>query len=706
MKQVFQDLSSGDIMLEDIPCPQLKQGSVLIQTSNTLISSGTEKMLLDFGRGGWLKKAQQQPDKVRMVLDKMKTDGVKTTLDAVKSKLDQPLPLGYCNAGIVLESSSKFFKVGDRVLSNGSHAEVVCVPENLCAKIPDGVSNEAAAFTVLGAIALQGIRLAEPTLGERVVVMGLGLIGLMAVQILRANGCEVLGVDFDSSRCDLAKGFGASTVNPALGENVLESANVFSEGHGVDAVIITASSKSNEPVHQAAEMSRKRGRIILVGVVGLELSRADFYEKELSFQVSCSYGPGRYDTKYEDKGYDYPLPYVRWTEQRNFEAVLGLMRSGAISVESLISKKIDLTEVGSAYDSLGNPALLGLILNYPSSSKALMDKIIPLSQNYTTAKNEDVSCAVIGAGNYASRILIPAFKNTGAELHTLVTSGGATASHHGKKNGFKFASTDVDEALSNERVNTVIIATRHNAHAQQTIDALKKGKHIFVEKPLALTLNELEEINETYQSLAEKPVLMLGFNRRFSPYVQEAKKHIDNIGQPKTFIMTMNAGDIPADHWVQDADVGGGRIIGEACHYIDLMRYLAHSPISSCVATSIGRNPGMKVLDDKASITLTFEDGSMGTIHYFSNGGSQFPKERIDIFCDNSVIQIDNFKNIKYFGVNGGSKIRGGQNKGQKECVEAFVLAVKGESKAPIAYDEIMEVSRVSIEAANMLRSS
>ncbi|MDA9014266.1 bi-domain-containing oxidoreductase, partial [Porticoccaceae bacterium] len=630
-----------------------------------------------------------------------KTDGLSATYDAVKSKLDQPLPLGYCNVGKVLDGCDTGFEKGARVVSNGHHAEVVRVPKNLVASIPDEVDDETAAFTVLGAIAMQGIRLVNPTVGETVVT-GLGLIGLLAVQILRANGCRVLGVDFDSAKCELARQFGAEVVDLSKEQDPIIMAEAYSRGRGVDAVIITASSKSNDIVHQAATMCRKRGRIVLVGVVGLELSRADFYEKELTFQVSCSYGPGRYDEAYEDKGMDYPLGFVRWTEQRNFEAVMDLMASGSIDVKPLISHRFKIDDAVAAYEKLDDRSSLGILLDYQGPTEESISKnTVELSENNIN-KAQKGNVAFIGGGNYASRVLIPAFKRAGANLTALVTSGGMSAVHHGKKNGFLKASTDIEQALD-YTVDSVVIATQHNLHASQTVKALEAGKHVFVEKPLALTHEEIDKIQASQKEF--KSMVMVGYNRRFSPHIQKIKSLLDAKPSPKTFIMTMNAGEIPKEHWTQDAEIGGGRIIGEACHYIDLMRFLAGSKIKSFNTVKMGENDFVEVTEDKALISLTFEDGSMGSIHYFANGGKSFPKERIEVFCDNAVLQLDNFRKLRGFGWKGFNKMNlWSQDKGQENCVDAFMESVRQGRENPIPQDEIFEVARVSVDIAEMLR--
>jgi predicted dehydrogenase/threonine dehydrogenase-like Zn-dependent dehydrogenase len=709
LKQILQNLSNGETSLVDVPSPRNIKSNVLIATKNSVVSAGTERMLVNFGKSNLLNKAKQQPDKVKEVLNKVVTDGLVATIDAVKSKLDQPLPLGYCNAGVVLESDVSNFEVGDRVVSNGNHAEVVRVPKNLCVKIPDGVDDESAAFTVIGAVGLQGIRLIQPTIGECFVVTGLGLVGLMCVQMLRANGCRVLGVDFDSKKCELARQFGAETVDLSKDDDPVIFARSFSRGRGVDGVLVTAATQSDEVMHQAAEMCRKRGRIVLVGVVGLKLRRDDFFKKELTFQVSASYGPGRYDSFYEEDGNDYPVGFVRWTEQRNFEAVLDMMDSGALDVQPLITHRYDIKNAIKAYTLLDDPSALGIVLNYPAQDKVKLQKSkVKLLSKPSTMPVKAAPCiGFIGAGNYASRILIPAFKETESVLDTLVTSGGISGVHHGNKNSFLTASTSIDDVLNNESINTVAIVTRHDAHATQVVDSLNAGKHVFVEKPLALTLDEIEQIDKAYKenNKSKNVKLMVGFNRRFAPHIIKIKELMSNHQSPKSILMTVNAGPIPAEHWVQDIHVGGGRIVGEGCHFIDLMRHLVGHSIVDFTATMMGNAPGVEVREDKASITLTFADGSFGTILYLANGGSAFPKERIEVFCDNAVLQMDNYRVLNGYGWPGFKKMKlFKQDKGQKACVQSFVSSIIDGKEVPIPYEETIESSRVSIEVANALR--
>lgn len=713
MKQILQDMSKGATYIKEAPAPVASRESVLIASSVSLISAGTERMLVGFGRASMLDKARQQPEKVKMVLEKIQTDGLMTTIEAVQSKLAQPLPLGYCNVGVVVEIGAgvEGFKAGDRVVSNGPHADIVKVSKNLCARIPDAVDDESAAFVVVASIGLQGLRLAQPTLGETFVVTGVGLIGLLTLQLLRAHGCRVLAIDFDEAKLALARQYGAATCNPGVGEDPVATGMALSRGKGVDGVIITASTKSNDPVTQAARMCRKRGRIVLVGVTGLELNRADFYEKELSFQVSCSYGPGRYDPNYEDKGQDYPLGFVRWTEQRNFEAVLDMLASGQLDVKPLITHRFAFENAPQAYQMLTeDTGGLGFLLQY---SSPVIDRAIRRVALVPDAKFDAQRPVLgfIGAGNYASRMLIPAFKAAGAQLHTIVSAGGINGVIHGEKAGFADASTDMAVMLANATINTVAIVTRHDTHARFVAQALKAGKNVFVEKPLAILHAELADVQAAYAEAHQSgkqsgygPQLMVGFNRRFSPQVQKMKALLQAVKEAKSFIMTMNAGAIPAHHWTQDNAVGGGRIIGEACHFIDLMRFLAGSPIVSIQARCMGDTPGVQITEDKASITLGFEDGSFGTILYLANGAASFPKERVEVFAAGRVLHLDNFRKLQGYGWPGFSKMNlWKQDKGQNACAAAFLQAVQRGVPA-IPPEEIFEVARVTIDVAEQLR--
>ena len=709
MKQLLQSLKDGSTELSEVPAPKFTTGQNLISTSTTLVSVGTERMLVEFGRANILQKARSQPDKVKMVLSKAKTDGVISTIDAVKSKLDQPMALGYCNVGRIIETDVDGFATGDRVVSNGKHAEVVSVAKNLCAKIPDNVSDESAAFTVVSAIGLQGIRLVNPTLGETVVVTGLGLIGLLTVQMLVAHGCRVFGIDVDPARIELARSFGAETCNPNEGEDVIGKAKSFSRGTGVDAVIITAASTSNDIVSQAANMCRQRGRIVLVGVVGLELSRADFYEKELTFQVSCSYGPGRYDHNYERNGMDYPIGFVRWTEQRNFQAVLDMMSSGLIKLDQLITHRFDISEGSAAFSLLvSDEPALGILLSFGKDDdlKKLKRKVNLTTEEKPALTGSREAIGFFGAGNYAGRVLIPAFKASNANLLTLVSGGGVSAVYFGKKFKFKTASTDPSLVFKDEKINTVVVATQHDLHASQVLSALENGKSVFCEKPLCLTLTELDAIQTC---LINRPnqKLMVGFNRRFAPHVRKMKQLLDRTHAPKSVIITVNAGHIPSDHWTQDPIKGGGRIIGEACHFIDLARHLVDSPISNHYVQLLGANDASREKNDKVTMSLAFDDGSFAAIHYLANGHKSFPKERVEVFVDGRVLQLDNFLKLRGWGWKNFKSMRlWRQDKGQRACVAAFLKALRGKAPTPIDREQLFEVSRVSIEVAKLASKS
>ncbi|HUS09402.1 MAG TPA: bi-domain-containing oxidoreductase [Pyrinomonadaceae bacterium] len=717
MKQILQNLGTGETILAEVPSPACRQGNVLIRTSTSLLSVGTERMLIDFGKAGWIEKARKQPDKVKQVIDKIKTDGLFTTLETVKAKLDQPIPLGYCNAGRVIASQIEgadrvAFEPGDRLVSNGAHAEIVCVPKNLCAKIPEGVSDEEAAFTVVGAIGLQGIRLLQPTLGESITVTGLGLIGLIAVQLLRASGCRVLGIDFDPAKCALAEQFGAEAVTLSKGEDPVQRAMAFSRGRGMDGVLITASTQSNEPVHQAALMCRKRGRIVLVGVTGLELSRADFYEKELSFQVSCSYGPGRYDDDYEQKGRDYPVGFVRWTEQRNFEAVLDLIANRQIDLRPLISHRFSFDNALQGYSLIAQGQGLGLLLQYGDSATAVPREAVQSTIELRPAPAVDhlrPTVGLVGAGNFTGLVLLPHLVKTGARLKTIVSAGGVTGTHFGRKFGFELSSTDVAAVFDDPEINTVMITTRHNSHAAFVLRALRARKHVYVEKPLCLTREELREIAHASNSAKSEnsgPILMVGFNRRFAPQVARMKSLLDAVSEPKTLVMTVNAGAIPLNHWTQDPAVGGGRVIGEGCHYIDLLRFLVGVNIDSVFASQIDTKDAGGVADDKMTITISFTDGSLGTIHYFANGHKSFPKERLEVFCAGRVLKLDNFRKLQGYGWRGFNKMNlWRQDKGHSGEIAAFISAITNRTGSPIPFHEIVEVTEATFSAVECARA-
>lgn len=705
MKQILQNLGNGETILAEVPCPRRGSGWVLSQTTRTLVSLGTEKMLIDFGKSGWISKARAQPDKVKQVLQKIKTDGLWTTLDAVKAKLDTPIPLGYCHVGRVVESDSgSGLSAGTRIVSNGAHAEMVSVPVNLTAKIPDSVTDEQAAFTVVAAIGLQGIRLIQPTLGERVVVSGLGLIGLLAVQMLRAQGCQVLGIDFDQTKLRLAEQFGAETVDLSAGQDPVRAAEQWTGGSGVDAVLITASTKSDELIHQAATMCRKRGRIVLVGVIGLDLQRADFYEKELTFQVSCSYGPGRYDDNYEKRGLDYPIGFVRWTEQRNFLAVLELMADGKIVVDPLITHRFPFDQALEGYRAVGEPGAMGILLEYDADEPATSDRTkrqISIQAKPIARTPGQVAVGFIGAGGFTTRMLLPLLPQKNVLRKSIVSSTGVSAAYAGKKFGFQEISSDSDSVFQDPEIDAVFITTPHNSHAGLVCDALQAEKHVFVEKPLAMNLDELSKVTEAIQQAPDR-CLMVGFNRRFSPHMIAMKKWLGANKGARAIIITVNAGAIPADHWTQDAAIGGGRIIGEACHFIDLARFLADAPITAVTATPM---EGEGRLGDCVAIQLAFENGSIATVHYLANGSKSFPKERIEVFSSGRVLICDNFRVSRELGGRGKLKTRN-QDKGHANELASFINCLSQGGPTPIRLEELIEVTRVTVEAAAQVRDA
>lgn len=706
MKQVLQNLKTGEIELAEVPCPIVKSGSLLIQSRASLISPGTERMLIEFGRGSLLAKAKSQPDKVRQVLDKVKTDGLIPTMEAVFSKLDEPQWMGMCNVGRVVEVGAGVteFAVGDRVVNNGYHAEMVSVPQNLCARLPDNVTDEQGAFVVLGSIGLQGIRLLQPTLGETIVVVGLGMIGLLTVQLLRAHGCTVVGIDTDATRLEMARSFGALPVNLPGGADPIAQARAYSNGRGVDGVIITASAKTNDIVHQAAQMCRQRGRIVLVGVVGLELNRSDFYRKELSFQVSCSYGPGRYDPNYEDRGNDYPIGFVRWTEQRNFEAVIDMLASNRLDVQPLITSRLPHARAAEGYKSLTDDRdTLGIILEYPDAPPPMSRTVTPSASNAAPpskpSANGLAGIGMVGAGNFAKMTLLPALKGCPVKLRAVASAGGISCTHTARKFGFEVATTDYKTLLADPGVDLAMIVTRHNLHARMVLEFLESGKHVMVEKPLCLTREELDQISAAYARTSGRQ-LLVGFNRRFSPHVQKMKQLLAGRSEPMTISTMINAGVIPKESWTQDPLVGGGRILGEGCHWIDMMMYLTGAPVTRVSATRVGDSPALAVRDDKMSITLSFADGSMGTLHYFGNGHRSYPKETAEVFCDGKVLRLDNFRVLHGYGWKNFKKLKlYRQDKGHVGQFRQLTEAVARGGPPVMPFSDIVNVMMATLAA-------
>lgn len=701
MKQIIQDLKNGATILEEIPMPLVKRGAVLIKTHRSLVSLGTEKMLVEFGKGNLIAKARQQPDKVKQVLDKIKTEGLMPTLEAVFNKLGEPLPLGYCNAGEVIAVGEGVteFSIGDRVASNGHHAEVVCVPKNLVAKIPDNVTYEEASFAVIGSIGLQGIRLVNPTLGETVVVIGLGLIGLLTAELLVANGCQVIGFDYDQRKVELAQQKGVQAFNAANGD-VVKIVESLTHQIGADAVLITASTSSNDVISQAANMSRKRGRIVLVGVIGLDIKRDDFYKKELSFQVSCSYGPGRYDEDYEQKGVDYPIGFVRWTEKRNFETILQAISKRQIAVTDVITERVPLKEYLTIYNNLGKGSIASILEYTPDQVQEA--RTVEVVQKSWKGSGKGI-IGIIGAGNFTKMTVMPALKHSGAQYKYISSAGGLTATSLAKKYGIAQATTDYRQILEDQDVDLVIITTRHDLHARMVTATLQSGKHVFVEKPLAIDPEGLAAIIDAYRHLGNGASVNVGFNRRFSPYAQKAKSLIGEAGAELNMIATMNAGFIPRDVWVQDMKTGGGRIIGEACHFIDLMQFFSGSQVRSVVMSGLGVQPEENT--DNAIITLRFENGAQGVIHYFSNGSKSYPKERIELYTQGRTLVIDNFRKMSGYGFGRFSTLRSGLDKGHKAQFKALVDNIKTTGQPLVAFDDLVNTTKASFAALESLRT-
>ncbi|MEQ8242505.1 bi-domain-containing oxidoreductase [Fulvivirga sp.] len=699
MKQILQSFKTGKTELTEIPVPNVGKGQVLIRTTRSLVSLGTEKMLVDFGKANLLQKARQQPDKVKMVLDKIKTDGLRPTMETVFNKLEQPLPLGYSNVGVVEEIGEGVneFKKGDRVVSNGPHAEYVVVPKNLVALIPKNVSDDEAAFTVIASIGLQGIRLVNPTLGETVVVTGLGLIGLLTAQLLKANGCWVIGIDIDQNKCDLASSMGIDTINPA-GNDPVNRALELTDNIGVDAVIITASTKSNEVISQSAKMCRKRGRVVLVGVIGLELSRADFYEKEITFQVSCSYGPGRYDISYEEKGNDYPIGFVRWTEKRNFETILKAISANQLDVKSLISEIVELKDYQNIYSEMGNVNTVASIINYSDSPQSINRGI---EINPRSFKGQKGVLGIVGAGNFTKMTLLPALKGLSPNIKSIVSSKGVNGTALAKKYGISKSATDIQEVLQDHEIDTIIITTRHDAHAGQVVDGLKAGKNVFVEKPLALSQSELKSIENALETT--KGSLMVGFNRRFSPHIKQIKKSLGAEPGSINLLATMNAGFIPHDSWVHDLQVGGGRIIGEACHFVDLAVYLTDSLVSSVCFNALGKYPEENT--DNGTLLLKHDNGAISTINYFSNGAKSYSKERVEVYSQNRTWIVDNFRVTNGYNVKGFKKLKTKLDKGHKAQFEAYLDHIQSGGIPLIPITELLNVSKASLAAIESLKS-
>jgi predicted dehydrogenase len=705
MKQLIQSFKTGELGLFDVPAPVCGENGALVQTTVSLVSAGTEKMLVDFAKKSMIAKAKDRPDLVKQVVDKMKKEGVRNTLEKVFTKLDTPIPLGYSLAGRVVEVGSNMsgLGIGDRVACGGAgyanHAEINYVPKNLMVRIPDGVDDIDASFVTVGAIALQGVRQTAPLLGEKIAVMGLGLLGQLTVQLLKANGCKVIGSDIDPDKMALAKKLGCDEVCHA-GE-LIAKANEFSNGHGVDAVIIAASTSSNGPITDAAEISRMRGRVVLVGMVGMDVPRNTYYKKELDIKLSMAYGPGRYDPEYEEKGVDYPYDLVRFTEQRNFEAFLGLIQEGKITPKELITHTYDFDDAMTAYDLLEGKIqekYLGIVLTYKNEINLDEHKIVRRSEKAVTS--DKVNVGLIGAGNFTKSVILPNMAKVGGyELVGLCTATGVSAQGTGKKYDFKYITTNSDEIYKNSEINSVFVTTQHDKHASSVIKAIEAGKHCFVEKPLCIYEEELEAINAAYDG---KSIVQVGFNRRFAPMIETMKNKLK--GQV-SINYRVNAGIIPKEVWIQDRTIGGGRIIGEVCHFIDTCSYLIGSEVASVYASTVQKTDQSIPDEDNVTIILNYANGSTATIGYFAYGDNSMPKEYIEAFGNGVSMQLNDFRGLSiYSGGKAKKEKSANQDKGFVGEFKAFKASV--ESGVPvISFESIYNTTKTTFKILESIRS-
>ena len=692
MKQVIQNFKSGELYVDEVPVPSISEGMILVENKFSLISAGTERGTVKVGKANLLGKAKQRPDLVAQVLQNIKKEGLKATLDKVKTKLDSLKALGYSTSGVVTASmdSKNVFQVGDRVACAGqdyaSHAEIVAIPQNLMAKIPDNVSFEDASYTTLGAIALQGVRQSDPNLGDNVCVIGLGLLGQITCQLLKANGCNVFGIDLSSRLVALAEETSADKAMLRNDSNLLANIDDFTYGHGFDSVIITAAAPSNDPVELSAVIARKKGKVIVVGAVKMDIPRdPHFYRKELDLRMSCSYGPGRYDVNYEENGQDYPYAYVRWTEQRNMEAFLKLVSNGSINLKPLTTHVFDIIDAEKAYDivlgKVEEPSI-GILLKYPDNSYEKSLSKLQIRNN----KTEAINIGFIGAGSFAQSYLIPNTKLDGVSLDTVVTIKGITSKNVADKFGFNTTSSNSEDIINNSSINTVFIATPHNSHARYTIDALKENKNVFVEKPLAMTIDELKDVEEAYKKSSGK--LMVGFNRRFAEVSKTIKQTFENLAEPLCINIRINAGFIPKEHWTQNPELGGGRVIGEICHFIDLMQYFTNSEPVKVYAECINTTNQKIKTDDNIAIVLKFKDGSVGNLSYLANGDKSLPKELIEVFGGGKIARIHDFRFGEIHQSNKIKKIKS-PSKGHKQEVYEYIEAIKQGTNSPISFESI-----------------
>jgi predicted dehydrogenase len=712
MKQLLQNLKTGQAIVEEVPVPSPRKGMALIKTSASLVSAGTERMVVEFAEKTLVGKARSRPDLVKQVIDKALREGLLNTAQAAFNKLDEPMALGYSSAGTIIELGENMdgFHVGQRVACAGggyaSHAEYAVVPRNLLAPIPDELDFESAAFATLGAIALHGFRLAEPKLGETVAVIGIGLLGLMTMQLAAAAGCRVIGVDVDPKRVELAESFGFSACSRAQAE---DSVQAFTVNRGADSVVICADTPSNDPVTLAGSIARDRANIVATGAVGLEFPRKIYFEKELSFVNSRSYGPGRYDPLYEEGGIDYPIGFIRWTEGRNLEAVVELLANGKLNVESLITHRLPIERAEEAYEIITGKKeepFIGVLLTYQESGNQVIRNQGAGNRVEFPAVTRHVSrvkLGVIGAGLYANATLLPVLKNTDMELVGIASAGGLKAQHSAKKFGFSYATSSAGEIINDENVNTVAILTRHDTHADLVVQALQAGKNVFVEKPLAVNNEQLSVISEQLVK-TDNGILTTGFNRRFAPLAKELSAFYADRVEPLHIHYRINAGYIPLKHWLHDPEQGGGRIIGEGCHFIDFVTFLVgESPIS---VSAFALPDNGKYREDNVSMTFTFPDGSIGVVDYLANGDKSVPKERVEVFGGGKVATLNDYRSLEMVH-NGKRKMiknRLGQGKGWKDEMLALENAVKM-GEAPIPYEHLIGVTKASFAAVESLRS-
>ncbi len=726
MKQLLQNLRDGKTTIAEVPIPTPRAGQALVKVAASLVSAGTERMVVEFAEKSLVGKARSRPDLVRQVLDKMSREGIVPTIQAAFNRLDQPMPLGYSSAGVIaaLGPNMNGFHIGQRVACAGGgyavHAEYNLAPRSLLTPLPDSVDFESAAFTTLGAIALHGFRLAEPQLGENVAVIGLGLLGLLTIQLASAAGCRVWGVDTNPKRVALAGQFGAAACSRHEAE---DSARAFTANRGFDSVIICADTSSNDPVTLAGTIARDRANIVATGAVGLTFPRKIYFEKELSFINSRSYGPGRYDSNYEENGRDYPIGYVRWTEGRNFEAVVSLLESGKLKVESLITHRFPIEQAAEAYEIITGKKkepFLGVLLRYQVSGDEVSGdevsgdevsgdgsgkiSLIPKNLTPDTQKPDTVKLGVLGAGLYANATLLPALKKVkDVELVGIASAGGLHAAHSGRKFGFRYACSEDEQILNDPEINTVLILTRHDSHADLAVKALQAGKHVFVEKPLAVNSIQLSEVSKQLLD-TEHWVLTAGFNRRFAPLAQTLSSSIFPRAEPLYAHYRVNAGYIPLNHWVHDPEQGGGRLIGEGCHFIDFLTFLVGSAPVSVSAAALPN--GGKYREDNVTMTFTFADGSIGVVDYLANGDKSFPKERVEVFCGGMVAVLDDFRTLET--VKDGKKKAvklWGQDKGHFNEMQALVRAIRS-GIPPIPYEQLIGVTQAGFAAVESIRKN